>query len=120
MQVVILRIFLKNSSISKIQGTQNLQQPHSIFLEIININKSMDKWISFEYFITYIGGICLDIVTFGFIMNHNTNAEMTDIRIIYRIADGKSLQARRLQIERFPGRNVSGRKFFEDFHRRLH
>lgn len=53
-------------------------------------------------------------------MNHYTNAEMTDMHFIYGLADGNSLQARRLYIERFPGRNVPDRKIFQNIHRRLH
>ncbi|EFN72812.1 hypothetical protein EAG_02637, partial [Camponotus floridanus] len=48
-----------------------------------------------------------------------TNAEMTDMHFMYGLADGNSLRARRLYIERFPNRNVPDRKSFERIHQRL-
>lgn len=54
------------------------------------------------------------------IMNRYTNTEMTDMHFIYGLADGNSLKARRLYIERFPGRNIPDRKLFQNIHQRLH
>ncbi|XP_045466601.1 uncharacterized protein LOC123675297 [Harmonia axyridis] len=53
-------------------------------------------------------------------MNRYTNTEMTDMHFIYGLADGNSLKARRLYIERFPGRNIPDRKLFQNIHQRLH
>lgn len=45
---------------------------------------------------------------------------MTDVHVMYGLADGNWLQAERFWIVRFPSRNITSRKIFENIHRRFY
>ncbi|KMQ83534.1 hypothetical protein RF55_19752 [Lasius niger] len=53
-------------------------------------------------------------------MNRYTNAEMTDMHFVYGLANGNSLQAKRLYSEQFPNRRIPDRKTFVNIHQRFH
>lgn len=52
-------------------------------------------------------------------MNRYTNAEMTDTHFVYGLANGNSLQAKRLYSERFSNR-IPDRRTFVNIHQRFH